>query len=138
VTHPERPTPAVRTFFAVALQLGRAFPSLVELTRAVDHCDRSGMRGAARLVADAVLQGARDRGQGPLVRSAIDQQRRTVPLTRLRLSRPGRSPQALAAKRANKVADWVRRHVRDDHLPCGKIRSLRRIVLVTQSSVTLG
>jgi hypothetical protein len=62
------------------------------------------MRRAARLIADGVLDGARDRGDGPLVRSVIDQQRRTEPLTRLRPSRHGRTPQAVAARRRNKVA----------------------------------
>ena len=56
------------------------------------------------MIADGVLDGARDRGRGQYVRSAIDQQRRSAPLTRLRPSRPGRTPQALAALRRAKVA----------------------------------
>ena len=56
------------------------------------------------MIADGVLDGARDRGRGPHVRSVIDQQRRSAPLTRLRPSRSGRTPQALAARRRDKVA----------------------------------
>lgn len=89
VTPPAAP---VRTFFAVALQLGRVFPCLIELTRAVDNTDRSAMRHAARVIANAVLDGARDRGRGQHVRSVVDQQRRTEPLTRMRPSRRGRTP----------------------------------------------
>jgi hypothetical protein len=51
-----------------------------------------------------VLDGARDRGTGPLVRSLIDQQRRSEPLRRTRPRRPGRTAQALAAKRRNNKA----------------------------------
>jgi hypothetical protein len=51
-----------------------------------------------------VLDGARDRGRAGTVRSVIDQQRRTTPLTHLRPSRPGRTPQAAAARRNHKVA----------------------------------
>ena len=98
------PTAAVRTFFAVALQLGRVFPSLIELIRAVERRDQRAMRRAASLIANAVLHGARDRGRGQHVRSVIDQQRRTKPLTGLRPSRSGRTPQAIAARRGAKVA----------------------------------
>lgn len=70
----------------------------------MDRADRLDMRCAAQIVADAVLDGARDRGRGPYVRSVIDQQRRAAPLTRLRPSRPGRTPRAVAARRGNKVA----------------------------------
>lgn len=94
----------MRTFFAVALQLGRVFPALIELTRAVDHADPPAMREAARLIADAVLHGARDRGGGRYLRSAVDQQQRTAPLTRQRPTRPGRTPQAVASRRGDKVA----------------------------------
>jgi hypothetical protein len=100
----ERPVAAVQTFFAVALQLGRTFPSLIELTRAIDQADSSSMHRAARVIAHSVLHGARDRGRGQHVRSAIDQQRRTASLTRLWPSRPGRTPQAVAARKSNKVA----------------------------------
>jgi hypothetical protein len=92
------PQARVRTFFAVALQLARMFPAWVALTKAVYGGDRLGVRRAARTIAQGVLDGARDRGSGPLVRSVIDQQRTTAPLTRLRPSRPGRSPQAIAAR----------------------------------------
>jgi hypothetical protein len=95
----------VRTFFAVALQIGRMFPALVALTNAVHSGDRLALRRAARTIADGILDGARDRAAGPLVRSVIDQQRRTHSLTRLRPSRPGRTPQAVAARarRSDKV-----------------------------------
>lgn len=99
------PSPApIRTFFAVALQIGRAFPNLIALTRAIAGADRFAMRRAARKIAEGVLDGARDRGRGVIVRSVIDQQRRTTPLTQPRPSRPGRTPQALAARRNHKVA----------------------------------
>lgn len=88
----------MRTFFAVALQIARTFPALVDLAKAVHAGDRLGLRRAALAIAQAVLDGARDRGTGPMVRSVIDQQRRTDPLTRLRPSRPGRTPQAVAAR----------------------------------------
>jgi hypothetical protein len=88
----------------VALQLGRVFPKLIELIRAVERGDRLALRRAASAIADSVLDGARDRGRGHHVRSAIDQQRRTDPLRRLRPSRTGRTPQALAARRRAKVA----------------------------------
>jgi len=100
------PTAArVRTFFAVALQIARMYPQMVALTRALHLGDSLGLRRAARALAQGILDGARDRGRGRLVRSVIDQQRRTVPLTCLRPSRPGRTPQALAARarRGDKV-----------------------------------
>jgi len=59
------------------------------------------MRKAARLIADAVLHGARDRGC--YVRSAVDQRQRSAPLTRLRASRPARTPQVVASRRGDKV-----------------------------------
>jgi hypothetical protein len=82
----------------VALQMARTFASLITLAKAVYAADRLALRRAARDIAQAVLDGARDRGTGPMVRSVIDQQRRTAPLTRLRPSRPGRTPQAVAAR----------------------------------------
>lgn len=105
-TTPTLPAKArVRTFFAVALQIARRSPALEALARAVYSGDRLGLRRAARDIAQAILDGARDRGTGPLVRSVIDQQRRAAPLTRLRSSRPGRTPQAVAARarRSDKV-----------------------------------
>jgi hypothetical protein len=99
-TTPTLPTSArVRTFFAVALQMARLFPELVALTKALHAGDRLAVRRAARTIAQGILDGARDRGSGPLVRSLIDQQRRTQSLTRLRPSRKGRTPQAVAAER---------------------------------------
>lgn len=96
----------MRTFFAIALQLGRKFSELVTLVTALYAGNRLSLCQAAHAIADAVLDGARDRGSGPLVRSVIDQQRKTAPLTRLRPSRPGRTPQAVAARarRSAKVA----------------------------------
>jgi hypothetical protein len=95
----------VRTFFAVALQIARTFPAVGALAKAMHSGDRLGVRRAARAIAQGILDGARDRGAGPRVRTLIDQQRRTDPLTRLRPSRPGRTPQALAAatRRGDKV-----------------------------------
>lgn len=95
----------VRTFFAVALQIARSFPALVAIATAIYAGDRLAVRGAARILAQAILDGARDRGSGPLVRSVFDQQRRTGSLSRLRPSRPGRTPQAVAARarRSDKV-----------------------------------
>ena len=92
------PKARVRTFFAVALQIARCFTALVAVTKAIYIGDRPGLRRAARDLAHGILDGARDRGTGPLVRSVIDTQRRTDPLTRLRPSRPGRTPQAVAAR----------------------------------------
>jgi hypothetical protein len=89
----------VRTTFAVGLQLGRAFVALVGIVTAIRCDDRRALHRCARRVVDAVLAGARDRGRGKLVRSLVDQQRRTAPLTRLRPSRKGRGPQAIAARR---------------------------------------
>jgi hypothetical protein len=74
------------------------------LALGVAEGDHVRLRRAARALADAVLDGARDRGTGPLVRSLIDQQRRSEPLRRTRPRRPGRTAQALAAKRRNNKA----------------------------------
>lgn len=92
------PNARVRTFFAVALQIARCLPALVAIAKALYMGDCVGLRRAARDLAQGILDGARDRGTGPLVRSVIDQQRRTLSLTRLRPSRPGRTPHALAAR----------------------------------------
>lgn len=97
---PERSTTAVvRTFLAVALQMGRAFPHLVDLAAAIFDGRRSDMRLASVAIATAVLKGARDRGGGNHVRTVIDIQRRSASLTRLRKSRKGRGPQAVAARK---------------------------------------
>jgi hypothetical protein len=60
--------------------------------------DRTRVRRAAIDLADAILDGARDRSKGSFARSRIDQQHRTEPLQRTRPRRPGRTPQALAAR----------------------------------------
>lgn len=95
----ERPAGAVRTFFAIALQLARVFPQLLELVRAAGRDDRHLRRRAALAIADAVLDGARDRGKGKFLRTLIDQQQRSASLNKLRPSRPGRTPQAVARRR---------------------------------------
>lgn len=61
--------------------------------------DRGRTRRAALALADAVLDGARDRSADPALRSLLDQQRRTEPLQRTRRRRPGRTSQATAARR---------------------------------------
>lgn len=96
-------TARVRTFFAVTLQLGRRYAELLGLVAALYAGNRLRLRRSARAIAEAILDGARDRGSGPRVRSVIDQQRRTAPLTRLRPSRPGRTPQAVAARARRKA-----------------------------------
>ena len=98
------PAPAVRTLFAIALQLARTFPRLVELIAGAYDGDRLRVRRAARALAEAVLDGARDRGTGPLVRSLIDQQRRSEPLLHTRPRRLGRTSQALVARARQKKA----------------------------------
>jgi hypothetical protein len=99
---PERPasTPAaVRTFFAVALQLARAFSSLVDVIAGVYEGNLPRVRRAAEALAHAILDGARDRATEPFPRSRIDQQGRTDSLHRTRARRPGRTSQAVAATR---------------------------------------
>lgn len=91
--------PATRTFFAIALQLARTFPRLVDLIAGVYDGNRPRIRHAALALADAVLDGARDRSADPFLRSLIDQQRRTEPLQRTRPRRPGRTSQAVASRR---------------------------------------
>jgi hypothetical protein len=66
--------------------------------------DRARVRRAARALAEAVLDGARDRGAGRFPRSVIDQQRRTEALRGTRARRPGRTSQALAARRRAAMA----------------------------------
>jgi hypothetical protein len=88
----------VRTFLAISLQLARTFPRLVDLISGVYEGDRTRVRRAACALAEAILDGARDRGVGPLVRSLIDQQRRSEPLRHTRPRRPGRSSQALVSR----------------------------------------
>jgi hypothetical protein len=91
--------PPFRTFFAIALQIARAFPAVVALVASTYDGDRLAARRAARQLADAILDGARDRGTGPLVRSLVDQQRRTEPLRAMRPRRVGRTSQAHIARR---------------------------------------
>lgn len=78
---PDLPAPApTRTQFAVNLQLGRSFSSLALLVRYGYEGDASAARAQARLIASAILHGARDRSRDPLLRTLRDQQRRSVPL----------------------------------------------------------
>jgi hypothetical protein len=90
--------PAQRTFFAVALQLGRMFPLILLLLRATSTGETRRRRHAALAIADAVLDGARSRANRRFAPTLVDQQVRASPLRRLRPSRPGRTPQALAAR----------------------------------------
>jgi len=96
--HHASAAPPVRTFFTIALQLARAFPSLIDLLGGVYDTDRVRVRRAALALADAILDGARDRSADPFLRTRIDQQRRTEPLQRTRARRPGRTAQAVAAR----------------------------------------
>jgi hypothetical protein len=77
--------PPRRTTFAVALQLGRSFPSLIALVRAVYVHDETGARRASRQIARGILRGARDRSRQRYPRALPSLQQRTEPLTRMRL-----------------------------------------------------
>jgi hypothetical protein len=96
--------PEFRSFLAVGLQFGRVFPQMINLVLAIHAGDRTAMRRASRAIASAILDGARDRSREAIVRTRIDQQRRTEPLQRLRKSRPGRGPQVVARRRARAAA----------------------------------
>ncbi len=87
----------MRTLFAIALQLGRAFPQLITLVRAGFEGASAAARRASVAIAVAILRGARDRRRDRGPRTLHDQQQRTEPLTRPRPSRPGRSSQARVA-----------------------------------------
>jgi hypothetical protein len=90
---------AVRTFFAVALQLARVFPRLVDLVRATANADTAARRRAAIAIARAVVDGARDRSASAFMPSLLALQRQDMRLSRSRPRRPGRTSQALAARR---------------------------------------
>jgi hypothetical protein len=82
------PEPAqTRTQFAVNLQLGRSFSSLVLLVRAGYDQDPAALRRHSVLIASAILRGARDRARQPPLRTLLDQQRRSKPLARKRSPR---------------------------------------------------
>lgn len=77
---------------------------LLNLVRSIESGDRPLCRQATLAIASAILDGARDRGRGKYVPTVVDQQRRDQSLTRLRPSRPGRTPQAVARRQGAKVA----------------------------------
>jgi len=62
--HKAPAAPAIRTHFAIALQVARTFPRLVDLVAGAYDGDRLRVRRAARAIAHAILDGARDRGTG--------------------------------------------------------------------------
>lgn len=95
---------ALRTLFAITLQLGRCFPELCALVRAHYQGDHLGIRRSTRALASGILRGARDRSRDRPLRTLHDQQSRTEPLRRLRPSRPGRGPAAVAARRRRRGA----------------------------------
>lgn len=74
------------------------------LVRAAFDGDRGSVRRAASAIAVAILHGARDRSREPPLRTLHDQQRRTCSLTKPRVSRHGRSSQALIATAAKASA----------------------------------
>lgn len=78
----------VRTPFAIALQMSRSLACLLALVSAQYRGEHRARHGAARRLTDAILDGARDRGRGPRVRSVVDQQRRTRPLDHIRPRAP--------------------------------------------------
>ena len=79
------PEPAqTRTQFAVNLQLGRSFSSLVLLVRAGYEQDPAALKRHSVLIASAILLGARNRAKDRPLRTLLDQQRRSSPLTRKR------------------------------------------------------
>lgn len=71
---------------AVALQLSRSVGALVGLLAAQAKHDQVGRRRAAERVAESVLRGARDRGQGARRRTRVEMEERESPL---RDARPG-------------------------------------------------
>jgi hypothetical protein len=99
---PELPAPPpTRTLFAVNLQLGRSFTSLALLVRYGYEGHAGKVRAEARLIASAILHGARDRSREPHLRTLRDQQRRSAPLHK---KRPTRKKVAAVSPRLRKVA----------------------------------
>jgi len=82
-TSAERP---IRTRFAVGLQLGRMFPTLLGLVRQ-QYARDPAETVSAELIAQAVIDGARDRSRDAHLRPLLDLQKRTAPLTRTRRRR---------------------------------------------------
>ncbi|MBK6532091.1 MAG: hypothetical protein IPF99_21565 [Deltaproteobacteria bacterium] len=78
--------PPVRTRFAVGLQLGRMFPTMLALLREQYGRDPAASQ-SARQIAQAVIDGANDRSRARHLRPVIDQQRRTEPLQQTRRRR---------------------------------------------------
>jgi hypothetical protein len=81
------------------LQLARVLPRLFELLHATRAGEPRRRRRVAEAIADAILDGAHSRSARRFVATIVDVQARTTPLTRPRPSRPGRSPQTVAARR---------------------------------------
>lgn len=79
--------PVRRTRFAVALQLSRGVPLLIAILAAAVSGDAARVRKSTLCLAELVLDGARDRGQGPLRRTRFDQEDRRGPLRRPRPAR---------------------------------------------------
>jgi hypothetical protein len=78
--------PPVRTRFAVGLQLGRMFPTLLALLRH-QYAGEAAATPAAHQIAAAILDGARDRSRDRHLRPLLDLQRRTEPLDQVRRRR---------------------------------------------------
>jgi hypothetical protein len=77
---PFPPEPSTRTSFAVQLQLGRSYASLIALVRAVRDDTPSAVRAHAHQIASVILGGARDRSRDAHQRPLRDLQARTEPL----------------------------------------------------------
>lgn len=90
----ERP---VRTRFAVGLQLGRMFPTLLGLLRQ-QYADDPGAMISCQQIAQAVIDGARDRSRDRHLRPLLEVQRRAEPLTQTRRRRR-RAPRPTAKSR---------------------------------------
>src|SRR5580698_4608119 len=69
-TPPAPPPPPVRTRFAVGLQLGRMFPTLLALVRQ-QYCGDPAAAQSALQIATAILDGARDRSRDRHLRSLL-------------------------------------------------------------------
>jgi len=88
-----------RSFFAVALQIGRVFHLVLDLLHTCLSGETSRRRELSKRLANAIIDGARPRGGRKYESTVVEAQSRSSPLTRLRPSRPGRTPQAVARKR---------------------------------------
>ena len=96
--HEGRNAPAPdRTRFAVGLQLGRMYPSLLGLLRAQWEGRESDVRLNTRRIAHAILDGARDRSRERHPSPRIDQQDREASLDAPRI-RARRTSSVVTAK----------------------------------------